>query len=75
MEDSFVTISRAKGSVTYPASFLLVAAASPCPCGYYGDQNVHVPALGSYPDIRKNLGPILDRIDIHVDVPSVETQN
>ena len=76
MEDSFVTISRAKGSVTYPASFLLVAAANPCPCGYYGDPKRSCTCFpGIISRYQKRIsGPILDRIDIHVDVPSVETQ-
>ena len=76
MEDGKVTISRAKGSVTYPASFLLVAASNPCPCGYYGDPKRHCKCLpGQIARYRKRIsGPILDRIDIHIEVPSVETQ-
>jgi magnesium chelatase family protein len=76
MEDGVVTISRAKGSVTYPAQFLLVAASNPCPCGYYGDPKKPCKCLpGMITRYQKRVsGPILDRIDIHVDVPSVETQ-
>ncbi|MDP1710146.1 MAG: ATP-binding protein, partial [bacterium] len=76
MEDSFVTISRAKGSVTYPASFLLVAASNPCPCGYYGDPKRACTCFpGAVSRYQKRIsGPILDRIDIHIDVPSVDTQ-
>jgi magnesium chelatase family protein len=76
MEDGVVTISRAKGSVTYPAQFLLVAASNPCPCGYYGDPKRPCKCLpGTVSRYQKRVsGPILDRIDIHVDVPSVETQ-
>lgn len=76
MEDGVVTISRAKGSVTYPAKFLLVAASNPCPCGYYGDTKRACTCLpGLILRYQKRVsGPILDRIDIHVDVPSVETQ-
>lgn len=76
MEDGRVTISRAKGSVTYPASFLLVAASNPCPCGYYGDKKRPCKCLpGIIARYQKRIsGPIIDRIDLHVDVPSVETQ-
>jgi len=76
MEDSVVSISRAKGSVTYPANFLLVAASNPCPCGYFGDAKRACTCLpGMISRYQQRIsGPILDRIDIHVDVPSVETQ-
>jgi len=76
MEDGVVTISRAKGSVTYPAQFLLVSASNPCPCGYYGDPKRACKCLpGAISRYQKRVsGPILDRIDIHIDVPSVETQ-
>lgn len=76
MEDGVVTISRAKGSVTYPAKFLLVAASNPCPCGYFGDAKRPCTCLpGMISRYQKRIsGPILDRIDIHIDVPSVETQ-
>jgi magnesium chelatase family protein len=76
MEDGVVTISRAKGSVTYPAKFLLVTASNPCPCGYYGDAKKACTCLpGMVLRYQKRVsGPILDRIDIHIDVPSVETQ-
>lgn len=76
MEDGIVTISRAKGTVAYPASFLLVAASNPCPCGYFGDPKKSCKCMpGIISRYQKKVsGPILDRIDIHVDVPSVETQ-
>ncbi len=76
MEDGKVTISRAKGSVTYPSSFLLVAASNPCPCGYYGDKKRACKCMpGQIARYQKRVsGPMLDRIDIHLDVPSVETQ-
>ncbi len=76
MEDSVVSISRAKGSVTYPASFLMIAASNPCPCGYFGDPKRACTCLpGTIMRYQKRIsGPILDRIDIHIDVPSVETQ-
>lgn len=73
MEDREVTISRALISITYPANFMLVAAMNPCPCGYLGDQNHK--CLCSYPTIQRYRtrisGPLLDRIDIHIDVPPV----
>lgn len=76
MEDGKVTISRAKGSVTYPSQFLLVAASNPCPCGYFGDTKRACTCLpGMVSRYQKRVsGPILDRIDIHIDVPSVDTQ-
>ena len=62
--------------MTYPAQFLLVAASNPCPCGYYGDSKRACRCLpGAISRYEKRVsGPILDRIDIHVEVPSVETQ-
>ncbi len=74
MEDKVVTISRAQGSVTYPANFMLVAAMNPCPCGHYGDP-VHActcspSAIHRYR--RRISGPLLDRIDLHVEVPRVD---
>jgi magnesium chelatase family protein len=76
MEDAIVTISRAKGTVAYPAQFLLVSASNPCPCGYFGDAKRVCKCLpGQITRYQKRIsGPILDRIDIHVDVPSVDTQ-
>jgi magnesium chelatase family protein len=76
MEDGKVSISRAKGTVTYPAQFLLVAASNPCPCGYYGDPKRACKCLpGTISRYQKKVsGPILDRIDMHIEVPSVETQ-
>ncbi len=75
LEDGVVTISRAKGSVTYPAQFLLVAASNPCPCGYFGDPKKACRCLPSAIQRyqRKISGPIIDRIDIHVHVPAVDT--
>lgn len=76
MEDGIVTISRARGSVTYPAQFILIGASNPCPCGYYKDPKRECKCLpGQIARYEKRVsGPILDRIDIHLDVPSVETQ-
>lgn len=74
IEDKLVTISRAKGSITFPANFLLVGARNPCPCGYYGDPqhacNCTPNQIQRYQS--RISGPILDRIDIHVDVPRVD---
>jgi magnesium chelatase family protein len=74
LEDRKVTISRAQGSLTFPASFMLVCAMNPCPCGYYGDQVKECRCSPS--DIlryRKRIsGPMLDRIDIFIHVPRVE---
>ena len=74
IEDKVVTISRAQGTTTYPANFMLVAAMNPCPCGYSGDPE-H--ACTCSPTVisryqRRISGPLLDRFDIFVDVPRVE---
>lgn len=74
MEDSTVNISRASGTVSYPASFMLIAAMNPCPCGFYGHP---VKECKCTPAARKRYmdkvsGPILDRIDIHIEVAPVE---
>lgn len=76
MEDGVVTISRAAGTVAYPAQFTLVAAANPCPCGYYGSDTKPCRCLpGHISRYQKRIsGPILDRIDIHLDVPHVKTE-
>ena len=74
MEDKVVTISRAKGSLTFPANFQLIAAMNPCPCGYYGDSLKPcscAPALVTKYQKRIS-GPLLDRIDIHIEVPRVD---
>lgn len=68
-----VSISRASGTVTYPANFMLVAAQNPCPCGYYGDP-VHACSCSNTMITRyqkRISGPLMDRIDLHVDVPRV----
>lgn len=76
MEDGMVTISRAAGAVTYPAKFLLIAAANPCPCGNFGDTAKKCFCLpGNIMRYQKRVsGPILDRIDLHLDVPTVPTE-
>lgn len=76
MEDGFVTISRASGRITFPAKFMLVAAQNPCPCGYLGDPKHE--CRDSTSEIlryqKKISGPMLDRIDIHLEVPAVEVE-
>ena len=73
LEDKTVTISRAASTLTYPSSFMLVAAMNPCPCGYLNDPKHACRCTGT--QIRryrsKISGPLLDRIDIHVEVPAV----
>jgi magnesium chelatase family protein len=74
IEEERVTISRAATSLTYPARFMLVAAMNPCPCGYYSDPNNEctctVPQIQRYRS--KISGPLMDRIDIHIEVPAVK---
>lgn len=76
MEDGFVTISRASGRITFPAKFILVAAQNPCPCGYLGDPSHE--CRDSTSEIlryqKKISGPMLDRIDIHLDIPAVKVE-
>jgi len=74
LEDGFVTITRSSVTATYPAEFMLVAAMNPCPCGYYGDTKRSCRC--SPQQIRQYQarisGPLMDRIDIHIEVPSVK---
>jgi magnesium chelatase family protein len=73
IEDGSVTIARAHSAVRFPADFLLVAAMNPCPCGYFTDPRK--PCKCSPPQIERYLarisGPLLERIDIHIEVPAV----
>lgn len=73
LEDKQVTVSRAQDRVTYPADFLLVATKNPCPCGYWGSSK---PCICSPLEIdryqKKLSGPLLDRIDLHVTVDSID---
>src|SRR5215475_4317052 len=73
LEDGTVTISRALNSTTFPANFMLIAALNPCPCGYRNDprRECHctIPQIERY--MAKISGPLLDRIDIHIEVPAV----
>ncbi len=74
LEDGTVTISRVNGSVTFPAKFMLVGAMNPCPCGYAGDSvrecTCSPGAIAKYQ--HRLSGPLMDRIDIHVEVPRVQ---
>jgi len=74
IEDKVVTISRAQGSLTFPANFQMIAAMNPCPCGYYGDPvKPCTCATGMVTKYQKRIsGPLLDRIDIHIEVPRVD---
>jgi magnesium chelatase family protein len=74
LEDRIVTISRARGSYSFPANFMLVAAMNPCPCGYFGDPvrdcSCTTAMVTRYQ--KRISGPLLDRVDIHAEVPRVE---
>ena len=74
IEDKVVTISRAQGSSTFPANFMLVAAMNPCACGYFGDsQKPCTCSASTVTKYQKRIsGPLLDRIDIHIEVPRVD---
>ncbi|QHN04887.1 YifB family Mg chelatase-like AAA ATPase [Granulicella sp. WH15] len=74
LEDGHVTISRASMSLSFPARFMLAAAMNPCPCGYFNDKSRECmctpPMIQRY--VSKVSGPLLDRIDIHIEVPAVQ---
>lgn len=74
LEDAKVTVSRSKMSLEFPANFMLASAMNPCPCGYYTDPNRECscapPIIQRY--MSKISGPLLDRIDIHIEVPAVK---
>jgi len=74
MEDGFVIISRASGRVLFPSKFILFAAQNPCPCGYFGDPSHDCKCMpGQVSRYQKRVsGPMLDRVDIHLDVPAVK---
>jgi magnesium chelatase family protein len=78
LEDKQVTISRAKAVYSFPANFLLAASMNPCPCGYMGSETESNTCLCSPLKVRqyraKISGPLLDRIDLHVDVPRIDYQ-
>lgn len=74
LEDGTVTVTRASGTVTYPSNIILIAAMNPCPCGYYGHPSK--PCTCSQNAVHKYLnkisGPLLDRLDLHIEVPHVD---
>ncbi len=74
LEEGSVTIARSNMTLTFPSRFMLVAAMNPCPCGYYGDPTRECrctpPIIQRY--LGKISGPLLDRIDIHIEVPAVK---
>lgn len=74
LEDGTVTVTRASGSVTYPSNIILIAAMNPCPCGFYGHPSK--PCTCSQNSVHKYLnkisGPLLDRLDLHIEVPPVD---
>jgi len=74
LEDGTVTISRASMSLTFPSRFMLAAAMNPCPCGFFNDPSRECtctpPLIQRY--VSKISGPLLDRIDIHIDMPAVK---
>ncbi|MBV9657462.1 MAG: YifB family Mg chelatase-like AAA ATPase [Verrucomicrobia bacterium] len=74
LEDGCVTISRAVGSMTFPSEFMLVAAMNPCPCGFYGDpkRRCRCSPMQVQRYRQRISGPLLDRIDLHVEVPATE---
>jgi magnesium chelatase family protein len=76
VEDGFVTIARAAASIRYPSRLMLAAAMNPCPCGFHGDtrQMCGCAPLVVERYLARVSGPLLDRIDIHVDVPAVAHQ-
>ncbi len=76
LEDRVITISRASGSLTFPASFVLIAAMNPCPCGYFGDTEKECTcSMGIVQRYQKRIsGPLMDRIDIHLGVARVPFQ-
>lgn len=76
IEDGIVQISRAAGVASYPAQFILIAAANPCPCGYLGDEKRQCRCSpGQIIRYQKRLsGPLLDRIDLHLEIPAVKVE-
>lgn len=76
MEDGIVSVSRAAGTLIFPAKFILVAASNPCPCGYHGSLDKKCKCLpGQVDRYRKRVsGPIMDRIDLHIEVPAVKVE-
>lgn len=76
LEDHKITVSRAGGSLTFPAQFILFAAQNPCPCGFLGDKKRNCSCMpGQIAKYKRRIsGPLLDRVDIYLEVPSVEVE-
>lgn len=74
LEDGVITVSRAAGHLDFPAKFILIASMNPCPCGYFGDRakNCSCSAIQIQNYRKKISGPIIDRIDMHLEVPRVD---
>jgi magnesium chelatase family protein len=74
LEDGIIHVSRAANNLSFPAKFVLIAASNPCPCGYLGDQEKNCICSGSQIiNYKKKIsGPILDRIDLHIEVPKIK---
>ena len=77
MEDGFVTVARVANTITYPAKFMLVAAMNPCPCGYFTDpkRECHCTPFQIQSYLSKISGPLLDRIDMHLEVPRLKYEH
>jgi magnesium chelatase family protein len=73
LEDRSVTLARTNMTLSFPASFILICALNPCPCGFYGDTTRECRCTGAIIQryMSKLSGPLLDRIDLHIDVPAV----
>lgn len=76
LEDRFINVSRLNSSITYPCNFMFIASMNPCPCGYYGSKEKECSCkdLQIKKYINKISGPLLDRIDIHIEVEGVKYQ-
>jgi len=72
LEDKFINISRATANITYPANFILVASMNPCPCGHYGADKCTCSTNEISKYLHKISGPLLDRIDIHIEASAIE---
>lgn len=74
LEDGIITVARANQTIEYPASFNLIASMNPCPCGYYGSKKVECKCTTSqiHKYLNKLSGPIMDRIDLHIEVDNVD---
>lgn len=77
MEDGFVTVARIANTITYPAKFMLIAAMNPCPCGYFTDpkRECHCTPFQIQSYLSKISGPLLDRIDMHLEVPRLKYEH